>query len=322
MDPGDLLGHVLGHVVGEAVRTPPGDPRDALASLPGSDGQHAVGGLLRLLPVHGRADADLELAHPAVGRRHRSIRITSGRLEGVDERRPPGTAATGEPVGLVGDDAVDVALADQVEQLAELRSAPTSVAVARGRRRLDQLGDDVDLEALRCITARLDLHVEGRGALTCDRLAGVDGGTSRHGRHRTNGSGTLTRPFWTPGHLVRRSERTKFTNTRNTPTEALERAFALRVLRYRLRTGSGGAGQATGGEGIERDLMVLEDVTVNLITERRTTPPPGLGGGKPGAVGENWFLPAGEEARAERVGDKCTLRLSAGDVLRMLTPRR
>jgi N-methylhydantoinase B/oxoprolinase/acetone carboxylase alpha subunit len=48
------------------------------------------------------------------------------------------------------------------------------------------------------------------------------------------------------------------TNTRNTPIEALERAFPLRVLRQRLRRGSGGAGSAPGGEGIERDLQVLE----------------------------------------------------------------
>lgn len=92
------------------------------------------------------------------------------------------------------------------------------------------------------------------------------------------------------------------------------------MLRYRLRQGSGGAGAAVGGEGIERDLMVLEDVTVSLITERRTTPPPGLAGGEPGAVGENWLLPAGDESRAERLPDKCTLRLTVGDVLRMLTP--
>ena len=113
---------------------------------------------------------------------------------------------------------------------------------------------------------------------------------------------------------------TAMTNTRNTPIEALERAFPLRVLRYRLRRGSGGAGWASGGEGIERDLLMLEDVTVSLITERRVSQPWGLAGGAPGAVGENWLLPGGDEDRAERLPDKCTLRLAAGDVLRMLTP--
>jgi N-methylhydantoinase B/oxoprolinase/acetone carboxylase alpha subunit len=113
---------------------------------------------------------------------------------------------------------------------------------------------------------------------------------------------------------------TAMTNTRNTPIEALERAFPLRVLRYRLRRGSGGAGWSAGGEGIERDLQVLEDATVSLITERRVSQPWGLAGGEPGAVGENWLLPGGDEARAERLPDKCTIRLRADDVLRMLTP--
>jgi len=113
---------------------------------------------------------------------------------------------------------------------------------------------------------------------------------------------------------------TAMTNTRNTPIEALERAFPLRVLRYRLRRGSGGAGWSAGGEGIERDLQVLEDATVSLITERRVSQPWGLAGGGPGAVGENWLLPGGDEARAERLPDKCTIQLKAGDLLRMLTP--
>jgi N-methylhydantoinase B/oxoprolinase/acetone carboxylase alpha subunit len=113
---------------------------------------------------------------------------------------------------------------------------------------------------------------------------------------------------------------TGMTNTKNTPIEALERTYPMRVLRYRLRRGSGGAGRQPGGEGIERDLQVLEDCTVSLITERRVSRPPGLWGGEPGAPGENWLLPLGDEARAERLPDKCTVRLGAGDVLRMLTP--
>jgi N-methylhydantoinase B/oxoprolinase/acetone carboxylase alpha subunit len=113
---------------------------------------------------------------------------------------------------------------------------------------------------------------------------------------------------------------TAMTNTRNTPIEAFERAFPMRVLRYRLRRGSGGAGSSPGGEGIERDVLMLEDVTVSLITERRGSQPWGLAGGEPGATGENWLLPQGDESHAERLLDKCTITLRAGDVLRMLTP--
>jgi N-methylhydantoinase B/oxoprolinase/acetone carboxylase alpha subunit len=113
---------------------------------------------------------------------------------------------------------------------------------------------------------------------------------------------------------------TGMTNTKNTPIEALERTFPLRVLRYRLRRGSGGAGRERGGDGIERDLQVLEDCTVSLITERRVSQPWGLFGGEPGAPGENWLLPQGAEDRGERIPDKCTIRLRAGDVVRMYTP--
>jgi N-methylhydantoinase B/oxoprolinase/acetone carboxylase alpha subunit len=113
---------------------------------------------------------------------------------------------------------------------------------------------------------------------------------------------------------------TGMTNTKNTPIEALERHYPMRVLRYRLRQGSGGAGRCPGGEGIERDLLMLDDVTVSLITERRVSRPWGLAGGGPGAPGENWLLPGGYERLAKRLPDKCTIRMKAGDVLRMLTP--
>lgn len=113
---------------------------------------------------------------------------------------------------------------------------------------------------------------------------------------------------------------TVMTNTRNTPIEALERAYPLRVLRYALRRDSGGNGAHPGGEGIERDLEVLADATLSLITERRVSRPPGLAGGSPGAVGENWLLRGGDGTLAERLPDKCTVQLRAGDVLRLRTP--
>ena len=101
-----------------------------------------------------------------------------------------------------------------------------------------------------------------------------------------------------PGRAGMNGVHTHMTNTRNTPIEALERSFPVRVRRLRLRRGSGGAGLHPGGEGIERDLEVLEAATLSLITERRTSPPWGLEGGEPGAVGENWLLPGGDESRA------------------------
>src|SRR5581483_4926681 len=113
---------------------------------------------------------------------------------------------------------------------------------------------------------------------------------------------------------------TGMTNTLNTPIEALQRAYPMRVRRYCLRRDSGGAGAFSGGDGIERDLEMLEDATVSLITERRTSRPWGMAGGDPGAPGENWLLPAGDEGRAQRLPDKVTVHLRAGDVVRVLTP--
>jgi N-methylhydantoinase B/oxoprolinase/acetone carboxylase alpha subunit len=123
-----------------------------------------------------------------------------------------------------------------------------------------------------------------------------------------------------PGRSGMSGVHTGMTNTMNTPVEALERSYPFRVLRYRLRSDSGGAGLAAGGEGIERDLEVLEDCVVSLVTERRNSRPWGLAGGHPGAPGENWLLPAGDERRATPLADKCTVALAAGDVLRVLTP--
>jgi len=123
-----------------------------------------------------------------------------------------------------------------------------------------------------------------------------------------------------PGRAGMSGVQTGMTNTQNTPAEALERAFPMRVRRYRLRRGSGGNGRFAGGEGVERELEMLEPATVSLITERRHSRPWGAEGGEPGAPGENWLLPQGDESRAERLPDKCTVHLQAGDVIRVLTP--
>jgi len=147
------------------------------------------------------------------------------------------------------------------------------------------------------------------------------GGTSPDGRpwvyYETVGGGQGGRPGGPAGMS---GVHTGMTNARNTPVEALERAYPVRVLRYRLRRESGGAGLAPGGEGIERDLLILGDATLSLITERRASRPWGLAGGAPGVPGENWLLPGGDRKKAERLPDKCTIRMRAGDVLRMLTP--
>jgi len=83
------------------------------------------------------------------------------------------------------------------------------------------------------------------------------------------------------------SKTIEWTNTRDSPVEALEREYPMRVRRYELRRGSGGAGAAPGGNGIVRELEVLEAATVSLVTERRRSRPPGAEGGAPGRTGSS-----------------------------------
>jgi N-methylhydantoinase B/oxoprolinase/acetone carboxylase alpha subunit len=123
-----------------------------------------------------------------------------------------------------------------------------------------------------------------------------------------------------PGRAGMSGVHTGMTNTSDTPIEAFERAYPMKVLRYRLRRGSGGAGAAQGGDGIERVIQVLEPATVSLITERRVSSPWGLAGGGPGAVGENWLWPGGDESRRVSLQDKATIRLAVGDAVQILTP--
>ena len=80
---------------------------------------------------------------------------------------------------------------------------------------------------------------------------------------------------------------THMTNSLNTPAEALEYAYPLRVRRYSLRSGSGGAGKHRGGDGIVREIEVLTDCEVTLLADRRTRGPWGLAGGEAGAPGQS-----------------------------------
>ena len=102
-------------------------------------------------------------------------------------------------------------------------------------------------------------------------------------------------------------------NTLSTPAESLELAYPLRIERHELRLGSGGAGARRGGDGVVRELRVLEDCRLSLVSERRARAPQGAEGGGPGAAGRN--LLNGEELAA-----KVTRNVRAGDVVRVETP--
>lgn len=107
------------------------------------------------------------------------------------------------------------------------------------------------------------------------------------------------------------------TNTLNTPVEALEYAYPLRVLRYAIRGASGGKGKFKGGDGIIREIELLSESQVTLLTERRTNSPYGLEGGQPALSGENSVFRSGVE---EKLPGKATIVVAAGDRLVIKTP--
>ncbi|AAV44871.1 N-methylhydantoinase B (plasmid) [Haloarcula marismortui ATCC 43049] len=103
------------------------------------------------------------------------------------------------------------------------------------------------------------------------------------------------------------------TNTLNTPVEAMETEYPLRVERYALRPSSGGDGRYRGGLGLERTVTVETDATVSLLTERRRTAPAGIAGGEDGTTGEN--LVDGEPVPA-----KASIDIEAGTTVSVRTP--
>jgi N-methylhydantoinase B len=102
-------------------------------------------------------------------------------------------------------------------------------------------------------------------------------------------------------------------NTLSTPTEALELAYPIRVERNALRLGSGGTGVHRGGDGVVRELRVLESCRLSIVSERRRHAPQGRKGGAPGAPGRN-------QLNGEELPAKVTRALEPGDMVRIETP--
>jgi N-methylhydantoinase B len=102
-------------------------------------------------------------------------------------------------------------------------------------------------------------------------------------------------------------------NTLNTPIEALELEYPLRVERQQLALGSGGRGRYRGGDGIERSVQVLEHASVSLLTDRRRHAPKGAYGGEDGAPGKN-------QLDGESLPSKIDVEVNEGDVISIVTP--
>jgi N-methylhydantoinase B len=120
-----------------------------------------------------------------------------------------------------------------------------------------------------------------------------------------------------PGHRGNHATHSHMTNTLNTPVEVLEHVYPVRVHRYALRKGSGGAGEFPGGDGIVREIEMLTACQAGILSDRRKVPPYGLAGGGPGRPGKNTLIIQG---KARELPSKCSFRVPAGVVLRIETP--
>jgi N-methylhydantoinase B len=103
------------------------------------------------------------------------------------------------------------------------------------------------------------------------------------------------------------------TNSLNTPAEALEYAYPLRVCEYRLRRGSGGTGKQRGGNGVIREIETLVPARMSLLADRRKRGPYGLHGGADGKTGTN-------KINGGAIAAKSSHELKAGDRIRIETP--
>jgi N-methylhydantoinase B len=178
-------------------------------------------------------------------------------------------------------------------------------AVVGGNVETSQRVTDV---VLRALAEAVPGRVPAAGQGTMNNLI-VGGRSGEFTYYETIGGGFGARP----GRDGMDGVQVGMTNTLNTPVEALEAEYPLRVERYALRPDSGGAGRHRGGLGVERTVTVEQSATVSLLTERRHHAPQGLDGGEPGALGENLI-------DGERVGAKTTVEVPAGTTVRVLTP--
>ncbi len=193
--------------------------------------------------------------------------------------------------------------------------ARSPAAVCAGNTETTQRVADVVLRALaECVPERVPAASQGTM-----NLIGIGGRDPRTGRPyayvETIGGGQGGRPMG-PGQD---GIQCNMTNTMNTPVEALEITYPLRVERYELREGSGGEGRHPGGLGVVRALSVLDhDARVSVQSDRRRFRPYGLHGGQPGQAGHNAIVDAAGHARD--CPGKATVTLGPGERIVIETP--
>jgi len=121
-----------------------------------------------------------------------------------------------------------------------------------------------------------------------------------------------------PGFAGQSAVQTHMTNTRMTDPEVLELRYPVRLEEFSIRRGSGGAGEASGGDGAVRHLRFLEPMTAVIVSSRRRVAPFGLAGGADGATGRQWIECA--DGGHIELGGTDQAELAPGDVFAIQTP--
>ncbi len=183
-----------------------------------------------------------------------------------------------------------------------LLDPPEGAAVVGGNVETSQRVVDVLLGALGVVAA-------SQGTMN-----NITFGNENFGYYETLGGGSGAGPGFAGASAVH----THMTNTRITDPEVLESRYPVRLEEFSVRSGSGGAGKWSGGEGLVRRYRFLEDVEVSLLTERRARAPYGLAGGMAGACGRNWVCRPG--SLREELPGALNLSLPADSVLQIETP--
>lgn len=186
-------------------------------------------------------------------------------------------------------------------------------AVAGGNVELSQRIVDVVLGALSHALPH-KIPAAGQGTMNNVTIGGVDGRNNRPFAYYETIAGGLGASLKCDGESAVHSH---MTNTMNTPVEALEYSYPFLVNEYSIRRGTGGDGQCKGGDGIVREIELLSDAQVTVLSERRKIPPYGLFGGKPGDAGKNIIF---RKKLREQKGGKFSVSLNKGDRLRIETP--
>ena len=193
-------------------------------------------------------------------------------------------------------------------------NAHPPAAVAGGNVETSQRIVDV---LLRALAQALPDHIPAAASGTMNNLTigGIDPRTSEpFAYYETIAGGMGARPIKDGVSGVH----THMTNSLNTPAEALEHAYPLRVRRYGLRRESGGRGQYQGGDGIVREIEVLSEAEVTLLAERRKQGPYGLQGAAEGARGSAQIIR--QNGSVETLPGKFNVRLRPGERIRIQSP--